>query len=112
MNVTIPKCNNDHSNYPCWCPAVKTHPEDILKPEDEKRKIPVRPHIRCKCGYYCGIGNHHVHSDGRVTASFFHSKESDPIRGCDWHVFLILENYDGGEWKPGEDSKSEEGGKE
>jgi hypothetical protein len=37
------------------------------------------------------IGLHHVHADGRVTASFIHDRPADA--GCGWHVFLFLEGY-------------------
>ena len=60
----------------------------------------VKPTIRCKCGKYCGIGLHHVHADGRVTASFYHRKDGDNPDGCDWHVFLKLLDYDQGEFLP------------
>lgn len=91
MNVTIPKCNENHDNYPCWVPITNSNKETL------------KPIIRCQCGAYCGIGLHHVHEDGRVTASFYHKKEegqTDPHIGCDWHVFLTLENYDLGEFLP------------
>lgn len=60
----------------------------------------LKPLIRCNCGWYCGIGLHHVHVDGTVTASFFHTAEGDPGRGCGWHVWLKLLDYDGGEFLP------------
>ncbi len=31
----------------------------------------LKPHIRCKCGCWSGIGLHRVFADGRVMASFF-----------------------------------------
>lgn len=69
----------------------------------------VKPHVRCKCGVWTGIGLHHVHADGRVTASFFDAVDTefshggktyhkDP--GCGWHVFIKLEGYDCGEFPP------------
>lgn len=64
---------------------------------------PARPLIRCNCGHLMGIGLHHVHVDGRVTASFYHKDygEGGP-RGCEWHVFLELDGYDGPEFPPSE----------
>jgi hypothetical protein len=64
-----------------------------------------RPIIRCNCGRWCGIGAHHVHADGIVTASFFHAHSSTGLKystddGCGWHVFLKLKDYDKGEFKP------------
>jgi len=65
----------------------------------------LKPIIRCNCGRWCGIGLHHVHADGAVTASFFHSKGTnfaigeDPY-GCGWHVFIKLLDYDGGDFPP------------
>ncbi|MDP2660159.1 MAG: hypothetical protein Q8R28_05480 [Dehalococcoidia bacterium] len=62
---------------------------------------PARPLIRCNCGDLMGIGLHHVHADGRVTESFYHRDygEGGP-RGCGWHVYLVLEGYDGPEFPP------------
>lgn len=76
---------------PCWIACVDT----------EGR--PVKPAIRCNCQKYVGIGLHHVHADGRVTASFFHSKGTnwrigeDP-EGCGWHVNIELADYDQGDF--------------
>lgn len=66
---------------------------------------PVKPLIRCRCGELLGIGLHHVHTDGRVTASFYHwwPPESDQARahqGCGFHEYLELEGYDGPEFPP------------
>jgi len=70
-----------------------------FQPEDKAGRR-LRPVIRCNCGSFCGIGNHHVHPDGLVTQSFFHSKAEMP-GGCDWHVHLKLKDYNGGEFSPG-----------
>lgn len=64
-----------------------------------------KPIIRCNCGVWVGIGLHHVHSDGTVTASFFHSQGEDykigqSPEGCGWHVMLKLLDYTGGEFPP------------
>lgn len=89
--IEIPKILNhdDGKDYaegnPGWLQPVK----DGIKQ---------KPIIRCNCGWYCGIGLHHVHSDGLVTASFFHTVQDDPGRGCGWHVHLKLLDYDGGEF--------------
>lgn len=66
---------------------------------------PCRPIIRCNCGRWCGIGAHHVHPDGTLTASFFHAHSSTGLKystpdGCGWHVFLKLKDYSGGEFPP------------
>lgn len=56
---------------PGWCQPV----------DSDGNKL--KPIIRCNCGWYCGIGLHHVHADGTVTASFFHTKSGphgDPDR--------------------------------
>lgn len=99
MNVEIPKIGEfeNVSGAPAWCP---------VKTSDGK---PVKPVIRCNCGAFCGIGLHHVHADGTVTASFLHGKadfthkgkryHGDP-KGCEWHVFLKLLDYDQGEFLP------------
>jgi hypothetical protein len=64
---------------------------------------PLKPLIRCNCGMVSGIGLHHVHADGKVTASFYHKKGNvypeDP-KGCGWHVFLKLEGWDMGDIPP------------
>lgn len=69
----------------------------------------LRPNIKCQCGRICVISLHHVHPDGRVTASFFDSKENvfthngktyGHMPGCGWHVFLVLDRYDCGEFPP------------
>ncbi len=57
---------------------------------------PAKPVIRCRCGELFSIGRHHVHADGRVTASFLHD---DPA--CGFHEFVELEGYDGPEFLPG-----------
>jgi hypothetical protein len=66
-----------------------------------------KPHIRCNCGEVTGIGLHHVHADGKVTASFWHAKEpmeqqghKMPGGGCGWHVYLILADYNDGDFPP------------
>lgn len=69
----------------------------------------LKPLIRCKCGTVTGIGLHHVHADGRVTASFYdleatsweangriYTKEP----GCGWHVYIKLDGYSLGEFPP------------
>jgi hypothetical protein len=70
-------------------------------------KKPRKPLIRCNCGYVSGIRLHHVHADGRVTASYYHKRGNsfpeDP-KGCEWHVFLKLDGWDGGDIPP--DAKS------
>jgi hypothetical protein len=65
----------------------------------------LKPVIRCNCGNYCGIGLHHVHADGTVTASFYHKNGTnyaigESPEGCEWHVFLKLKDYAGGEFLP------------
>lgn len=86
MNVEIPKINKERNNYPCWVSVRSTKGERL------------KPTILCKCGVYCGIGLHHVHADGRVTASFYHEKGQN--NGCGWHVFLKLLDYNWGEYPP------------
>lgn len=87
--IKVPKWNGDDSIAPCWIETVNT--------KGEKR----RPHVKCLCGQTMAIGNHHVHKDGMVTASFFHSEQMPG--GCGWHVFIQLVDYNGDEWKPGVD---------
>jgi hypothetical protein len=62
---------------------------------------PHRPIIRCACGKLAGTRSHHVHADGRVTASFYHPLEGwdkYDAPGCGFHEFLELEGYDGPEF--------------
>ena len=96
MNVEIPKGNYD-SPGPCWWPI------------QDSQGNRCRPLIKCQCGKVCGIGLHHVHADGTVTASFFDSTDSSfqhngktysHTPGCGWHVFLKLADYDQGEFLP------------
>lgn len=85
--IEIPKSNEDTPG-PCWCDTYNTE------------GIRMRPHIRCQCGDYTNIGNHHIHTDGTITASYFHQLPDG--RGCGWHVFLKMTDWDGGELLPGQ----------
>ena len=49
----------------------------------------VHPMVYCNCGKQLSIGRHHIHKDGRVTASFYHKEP----HGCGWHVHLILKDW-------------------
>lgn len=93
--IEIPKGEYDEANpegKPAW---LDMH-------QDGKR---IKPLIRCNCGQLCGIGLHHVHPDGTVTASFYHSKGTntaigqDP-NGCEWHVHLKLLDWTGEDFPP------------
>lgn len=93
MNIEIPEIDWDDPG-PGWIPIVEagTHK-------------PLKPVIKCQCGVWCGIGLHHVHADGTVTASFYHAHSSTGLKysspdGCGWHVFLKLKNYTKGEFPP------------
>ena len=99
MNVERPHIVDDGSgdwnqaNAPGWIQPVNT----------EGKKL--KPVIRCNCGHWSGIGLHHVHADGTVTASFFHDAAPHPEigyagGGCGWHVFLKLKDYDQGDFPP------------
>lgn len=86
----IPKGDWD-SPAPCWIPVT----------DSEGNRI--KPLIKCNCGKVTGIGLHHVHADGTVTASFYHKRGNvspeDP-QGCEWHVHLKLLEYDQGDFAP------------
>lgn len=88
--MIIPRISDgdDDTPGPAWAPVTNAAGERL------------KPLIKCRCGWWCGIGLHHVHADGRVTASFFHTPECDPGRGCGFHEFLELADYDQGEWLP------------
>lgn len=106
MNVItiIPRIRNEDSiwnNYPVvgqpgWFTSI------------DSRGNTLKPLIRCNCGDITGIGLHHVHPDGTVTASFYHKKGTvypeDP-NGCEWHVWLKLADWTGEDILP--DRKSE-----
>ena len=89
--IEIPRGDWD-SAAPCWIPVTDN---------DGAR---LKPLIKCNCGKVTGIGLHHVHADGTVTASFYHKRGNvhpeDP-EGCDWHVHLKLLEYDQGDFPPG-----------
>lgn len=90
--VEIPKGSADHSSPgPCWFPCTTLSGAQL------------KPLIKCKCGRITGIGLHHVHADGRVTASFYHKRGNvfpeDP-QGCEWHVYLKLLDYNLGDFPP------------
>lgn len=96
MWTEIPKGSYDAPG-PCWLSVVTSGGK------------PLKPRIKCQCGKICGIGLHHVHADGTVTASFFDSQESSFVHngktyshqpGCGWHVHLKLLDYSLGEFPP------------
>lgn len=69
----------------------------------------LKPLIKCNCGEVVGIGLHHVHADGTVTASFYHAeapefqhngKTYSHPPGCGWHVHLKLKDYALGDFPP------------
>lgn len=93
--IEIPKYDEtkgDFTDQPrCWVPVVDSNNNNL------------KPLVVCNCGCVTGIGLHHVHADGIVTASFWHKKGNgkyeDP-NGCEWHVFIKLLDYDKGEFLP------------
>jgi hypothetical protein len=96
--ITIPRLSDEGSvwdDYP-----VIGKPGGIRSTEDGRT---AKPLIRCNCGHISGIGLHHVHADGTVTASFYHKKGTvypeDP-EGCEWHVFLKLADWTGEDIPP------------
>jgi hypothetical protein len=87
--IEIPRGDYDTPG-PCWIPH-----------EWEGKNC--KPIIKCKCGHISHIGLHHVHTDGTVTASFFHDSAPHPDigyagGGCGWHVWLKLKDYDLGDF--------------
>lgn len=85
----------DATPGPCWFPTVNS------------AGVHLKPVIKCRCGAIFGLGLHHVHADGRVTASFYHPINAgdagcaDSGPGCGFHEFIELADYDGGEFPPG-----------
>jgi hypothetical protein len=97
--VKIPQGSyDDEALKPAWLPISKRDAAGVL--------VPAKPVIRCACGDLIGIGLHHVHADGRVTASFYHHwdegtegfKAYGP--GCGFHETLELDGWTGGEFAP------------
>ncbi len=98
--VTIPRLHHEGSVWegypvvgkPGWFQTVEHGTGRTLKPL-----------IRCNCGSVSGIGLHHVHANGEVTASFYHKKGTnypeDP-KGCEWHVYLKLADWTGEDIPP------------
>jgi len=92
--VRIPKGSyDDGSIAPAWLPI------------QDREGNQLKPIIRCQCGSLMGIGLHHVHADGRVTASFYHwwppdSEMGKALQGCGFHEYLELDGYDGPEFPP------------
>ena len=95
--IEIPKANKIEEypyadNFPCWLPV-----------QDKDENI-VRPMIICNCGVYTGVNAHHIHKDGRITASYYHPKEVNGYpNGCGWHVFLKMKDWIGLEFLPHKD---------
>lgn len=81
---------DDKAIAPAWLPIEQRNEAGEL--------VPSKPVIRCRCGKLMSIGLHHVHPDGRVTASFLHDQ---PVPdACGFHEFLELEGYGGPEFPP------------
>lgn len=86
--MKIPLSDYDHEDTaPAWLPIR----------DDQRRAL--KPIIRCACKSLMGIGKHHVHADGHVTASFYHHWEIDTPEfqlygpGCGFHEMLELDGY-------------------
>lgn len=79
-NINIPQgfFDDETDPKPCWISIVTG-----------EARIPCKPAIRCQCGEVTNIALHHVHADGRVTNSFYHTNGNP----CGWHVFLFLDGY-------------------
>lgn len=86
MNIRIPKGDFD-SPAPCWIP--------LTTGEDHR---PSKPLVKCQCGMVTGIGLHHVHTDGKVTNSYYH--DAPKPEACGWHVSLTLDDWSGLDFPP------------
>jgi hypothetical protein len=64
-------------------------------PQRDFNNRPSRPLIKCRCGDVIVIPRHHVHSDGRITKSFYHH-----VPKCGWDEWVRLKDYDQGEFRP------------
>ena len=97
--IEIPKWNGNREMKPAWVYTVDSN-DNVL-----------RPHIICICGDVTNIGNHHIHEDGTITASYYHCIEDcypidedgkiKTMIGCRWHVFLKMKDWIGLEFLPG-----------
>jgi hypothetical protein len=96
--VLIPKLTDWQLPGPGWIPTRRLDDSGWMKPR-----------IKCQCGKVVHIGLHHVHADGIVTRSFFHSQASDFSEGgksyrhepgCGWHVWIKLQDYECGDFPP------------
>lgn len=97
MNIEIPKITDWSGDW------MKPGAPGWFQPTQDGEKL--KPVILCNCGRMCGIALHHVHPDGSVTNSFYHKRGmnfaiGEEPDGCEWHVFLKLKDYDGGEFLP------------
>ena len=85
--MRIPRSSyDDDTAKPAWLPI------------QGRKGQPLKPIVRCACGSLVGLRAHHVHADGRVTASFYHwwppdSEMGRSHQGCGFHEFLELEGY-------------------
>lgn len=79
--VSIPKLNDDRNNYPAW---------KWGKDNQGNRK----PIIYCACGKPMGVDSHNIDDQGNITPSFFHrDNEQNDLKGCQYHVYLVLQDY-------------------
>ena len=90
MEVTIPELTypSDHRGVG-WIKMTRNTNKRIEKPI-----------IRCNCGVWVGIYNHHIYPNGTVTPSFHHKHndfKAKDNKGCGWHVSLVLKDWTGGE---------------
>lgn len=105
--VMLPRLDEwlDPENYahgPGWSPVYQNGADG--------KKIWLKPHVRCICGNWSGIGLHHVQADGSVFASFFDATKEqlagmgdrwkNAPGGCGWHVFIKLDGYSYGDFPP------------
>lgn len=92
--ITIPKLPHEGS---IWADFPVVGKPGWIETTDQNGNV-LKPLIRCNCGHISGIGLHHVHADGTVTASFYHKRGNvypeDP-NGCEWHVHLKLADWTG-----------------
>lgn len=97
--ITIPRLPNEGS---VWADFPVVGKPGWIRSTDSSG-AQVKPLIRCNCGSISGIGLHHVHADGTITASFYHKRGNiypEDKDGCEWHVFLKLADWDGGDIPP------------
>lgn len=94
--VTIKRATGDWDNAPTTYISQQNQGPCWIRALDVADNV-CKPLIKCNCGELVALAyGHHVHSDGKVTNSFYHREPE----GCGWHVFLTLDGWTGEDLPP------------